>query len=83
MQEMQVRSLGWEDPLGKKMAIHSSILAWEIPWSEESGGLQSMEMQKSMSTHTIMSKIKSVSFIKNNFIYLFWLHCVFAALSFL
>ena len=69
--------------LEKEMATHFSILAWEIPRKEESGGLQSMEMQRSMSTHTIMSKIKSVSFIKNNFIYLFWLHWVFAALSFL
>ena len=58
--------------LEKEMATHFSILAWEIPRKEESGGLQSMEMQRSMSTHIIiMSKIKSVSFIKNNFIYLF------------
>ena len=35
MQETQVRSLGWEDPLEKEMAAHSSILAWEIPWAEE------------------------------------------------
>ena len=35
MQETQVRSLGWEDPLEKEMATHSSILAWEIPWTEE------------------------------------------------
>ena len=46
MQETQVRSLGWEDPLEKGMAIHSSILAWEIPWTEEPGGLQSMESQE-------------------------------------
>ena len=39
MQETQVRSLGQEDPLEKEMAIHSSILAWEIPWTEEPGGL--------------------------------------------
>ena len=38
-QEMQVQSLGWEDPLEKEMATHSSILAWEILWTEESGGL--------------------------------------------
>ena len=38
---MQVRSLGWEDPLEKEMATHSSILAWRIPWMEEPGGLQS------------------------------------------
>ena len=42
MQEIQVRSLGWEDPLEKGMATHSSLLAWEIPWTEEPGGLQSM-----------------------------------------
>ena len=39
---MQVQSLGWEDPLEKEMATHSSILAWEIPWTEEPGGPQSM-----------------------------------------
>jgi len=42
MQEMQVSSLGWEDPLEEEMATHSSILAWEIPWTEEPGGLQSV-----------------------------------------
>ena len=42
IQEMQIRSLGWEDPLEKEMATHSSIPAWEIPWMEEPGGLQSM-----------------------------------------
>ena len=41
MWETWVRSLGWEDPLEKEMAIHSSILAWRIPWTEEPGGLQS------------------------------------------
>ena len=46
MQEMQVRSLGLEDPLGKEMATHSNILAWEIPRTKESGGLQSMGSQK-------------------------------------
>ena len=40
--ETQVRSLGWEDALEEEMATHSSILAWEIPWTEEPGGLQSM-----------------------------------------
>ena len=43
--ETWVRSLGWEDPLEKGMAIHSSILAWRIPWTEEPGGLQSMGLQ--------------------------------------
>ena len=47
MQEIWIQSLGWEDPLEKGMATHSSILAWEIPWAEEPGGLQSMESQKS------------------------------------
>ena len=42
MQEMQVQSLGQEDPLEEGMATQSSILAWRIPWTEESGGLQSM-----------------------------------------
>ena len=46
MQETQVQSLGWEDPLEKGMATRSSILAWRIPWTEEPGGLQSMESQK-------------------------------------
>ena len=43
MQEAQVQSLGQEDTLEKEMTTHSSILAWEIPWTEEPGGLQSME----------------------------------------
>ena len=46
MQETRVRSLGWEDPLEKGTATHSSILAWRIPWTEEPGGLQSMGLQK-------------------------------------
>ena len=47
MQETQVQSLGWEEPLEKEMATHSSILAWEIPQTQEPGGLQSMGLQKS------------------------------------
>ena len=46
MQKTQVRSLGGEDPLEKEMAPPSSILAWKIPWMEETGGLQSMELQR-------------------------------------
>ena len=42
MQEMQVQSLGWEDPLEEGMATHSSMLAWKIPWREEPGRLQSI-----------------------------------------
>ena len=45
VQETWVRSLGWEDPLEKEMATHSSILAWRIPWREEPGGLQSTGSQ--------------------------------------
>ena len=44
---MQVQSLGWEDPLEKEMATHSSILDWEIPWTEELGRLQSMGLKES------------------------------------
>ena len=46
MRETQVRSLGWEDPLEKEMATHSSILAWRIPRTEERGRLQSMGSQR-------------------------------------
>ena len=46
MQEMWAQSLGGEDPLEKKMATRSSILAWRIPWTEEPGGLQSMGSQR-------------------------------------
>ena len=45
-QETQVQSLGQEDPLEEEMATPSSILAWEIPWTEEPGGLQSMRSQR-------------------------------------
>ena len=46
-QEMQVRSLGQEDPPEEEMATHTAILAWRIPWKEEPGGLQSVGSQKS------------------------------------
>ena len=46
MWETQVRSLGQEDPLEKEMAIHSSPIAWRIPWTEESGRLQSIGLQR-------------------------------------
>ena len=46
MPETRVRSLGWEDPLEKEMATHSSILAWRIPWTGEPGGLQSTGSQR-------------------------------------
>ena len=47
MQETWVQSLDWEGPLEKEMATHSGILAWEIPWTEEPGRLQSMGVAKS------------------------------------
>ena len=58
-QETWVQSLGWEDPLEKEMAIHSSILAWKIPWTEEPGGPQSpwghkeLDMTEQGCTHTL------------------------------
>ena len=53
MQEMQVRSLGLEDPLEKEMATHFSILAWEIPWPEDPAGLQSTGGKKLDMTHQL------------------------------
>ena len=60
MQKTWVRSLGWEDPMEKEMATHSSILAWEIPWTEEPGGSQRVrhdlatkpQQQKVTDTHS-------------------------------
>ena len=46
MRETRARSLGWDDPLEKGMATHSSILAWKIPWTEDPGRLQSMRSQR-------------------------------------
>ena len=46
MQEIQIQFLGWKDPLEEEMATHSSILAWNIPWTEEPGGIQSMDSQR-------------------------------------
>ena len=59
MQETQVQSLDWEDPLEKGMATHSSILAWRIPWTEELGGLYSpwggrkLDTAERLSTHSL------------------------------
>ena len=58
LQETRVLSLGWQDPLEKGMAIRSSILAWRIQWTEETGGLQSMESQRigyTCATNTIIT----------------------------
>ena len=46
MRETQIQSLGWEDPLEKEMAIHSSTIAWKIPWTKEPSRLQSMGSQR-------------------------------------
>ena len=54
MQETWVQSLGREDPLEEEMATHSSILAWEIPWTEEPDRLQSMELRKSQTAPSII-----------------------------
>ena len=51
-QKTWVRSLGWGDPVEKEMATYSSILAWEIPWTEEPGRLWPMELQKSWTRHS-------------------------------
>ena len=66
MLETWVQSLGWENPLEKEMATHSSILAWEIPWTEEPGGLQSMGWQKSWTQLSNQTTI-SVRVSKNSF----------------
>ena len=67
MQEAQVRSLGQEDPLGKKMATQSSILAWEIPWTEERWVLPSLGLQKSWtSTHRLNNNNNNLSPISVN-----------------
>ena len=62
-QERQVQSLVQEDPLDKEMATHSSILAWEIPWTEEHGGLQSLVSQKSW-TQLQFSSVQSLSHVR-------------------
>ena len=58
MQEMLVRSLGQEETLEEEMATHSSTLAWESPWTEESGGLQSMGSQRVDTTEQVSSHLK-------------------------
>ena len=61
MWETQIQSLGWEDLLDKEMATHSSILAWKIPWMEETGRLQSMgsQSQTRLSDFTFTFGIRS------------------------
>ena len=60
MQETQVQSLGWGDPLEEGMTTHSRILAWEIPWTEEPGGLQSMGLQ----SQTLLSNYAQSTMIR-------------------
>ena len=57
MQETQVQSLGWENPLEEGMATHSSILAWRIPWTEETDGLKSMGLQRDTTEATEYARI--------------------------
>ena len=67
MQEMQVQSLGWEVPLEKEMATHSSNLAWEIPWTEEPGMLQRVKLQRvehDLATHSSKSMQKPLQHCK-------------------
>ena len=90
MQETQVRSLGWEDPLEKEMATHSSIPAWRIPWTEEPGGLQSTGSQRVrhdwatyitiyMKYHLQQKKI--LTFLKFSFNFTYRIHCSFVKLT--
>ena len=65
MWETWVRCLGWEDPLEKVMATHSSILAWRIPWTEESGRLQSIGSQKLRHNWQIFTFTQYLFFFKN------------------
>ena len=62
MWEAWVRSLGWEDPLEKEMATHSSILAWRIPWTEELGGLQSTGCQELDTTERLHFHLNKLIF---------------------
>ena len=72
---MRVQPLGWEDPLEEGMAVHSSILAWRIPWTEEPGGLWSIELQsltqlKQLSMHACTNDV-TVIYVKECSAYLF------------
>ena len=65
MRETQVRSLGWEDPLEKEMAIHSSTIAWKISWTEEPGRLQSMGSHYTMIKLGLFQECKDSSIHAN------------------
>ena len=65
VQETWVQSLGWEYSLEEGMATHSSILAWRLPWTEESGGLQSMRSQRVRPEATVHEVTKSQTRLSN------------------
>ena len=74
MQTTRVQSLGWEDPLEKGMAIHSNILAWRIPWTEEPAGLQSIGSQrvrhnKHLMTHLLIHLITFFFFFAKKIVF--------------
>ena len=68
MQETQVRSLNWEDPLEKGMAAHSSILAWRILWTEEPDRLPSMELQRVGQNHETNAQMYRTSELEVAFV---------------
>ena len=70
MQETRLRSLGWEDPLEKEMAAHSSILAWKISWTAEPGRLQSMGSQRvGQSDFTSLMNLRTLNVLILNLIH--------------
>ena len=71
---MQVRSLGWEDPLEKDMATHSSILAWKISWTEEPRGLQSMGSQRVRQDLATQQQLGNI--LDYNFLFLLQKYCL-------
>ena len=74
MPETQLRSLGWADPLEKGMAIHSNILAWGVPWTEEPGGLQSMGSKESDTAERLTPPLKVMSGFSSSY-FVLWFSC--------
>ena len=66
MQETGVCSLGWEDPLEKEVTTPNSVLAWEIPWTEEPSGLQSVALQNSGHTERLNNTLKYLVFFQHS-----------------
>jgi len=89
MQETPVRSLGWEDPLEEEMATHSSILAWEIPWTVKPGGLQSMGSQSrtwlsdwtTATNNSLSWQTDIYHLVIKALRYIYWVPTVYKALS--